>query len=254
MIISKNIQSNFSILSALILTFFLLSSIGVDSQEKKEEKRTILELEKEKADNESGLNKSVKPIDPADTLKFSSRQDSNYTKALREHIPVLSRLEMDVKQFSVAWNLEQELKGVDPWEIARNNIKIPAKYLLPLGTEIVQREVMINNALYVPYMRSRNPYGLNVSIGDIASFLGLTEDLSPNITFKLDYTDEVEVKIYSVQASVVATLFSGVKQAGKHTLTWNLRDSKGRPMPPGDYIGEVRIGKTKYFRKRILIR
>jgi hypothetical protein len=241
----------------LILTSFsigILSSSLLLGQEEAEEKKTILELEKED-ENNTGLNEPQKPVGEGQigTNTTTPQQDSNYAAAMKRRVPILSRLEMDIKEFAIAWNIEQELMGKDIWSIARENTKIPAEILMPLGTEVVHHELMIENALNVPYMRSRILNGLSVSTGDIAQFLGLAEDTSPTITFELDFTDEVEIKIYSIQAIAIATLFHGPKSAGKHRMTWNLRDSKGRKMPSGDYIVEVRIGQSRVIRKRIVI-
>jgi FlgD Ig-like domain len=251
MIVKKQLLVNISIFTAMLLVMLLIFNVNVNSQEEKE-KKTIMEIEIEELD-ENSMYDPDKPGPDTNGVFFTPEQDTNSTEALKLRIPALSRLELDVKEFAIVWNFEQELKGEDIWDIARNNARIPASALIPLGTEIVQRELMIDNALNVPFMRSRTKYGLSISAGDIASFLGLTEDVSPTITFNLDYMDDVEIKIYSVQAIVVATLFRGPKHAGKHSLTWNLRDDKGRPMDKGDYIAEVRIGKSRYFRKRIVI-
>jgi flagellar hook assembly protein FlgD len=102
-------------------------------------------------------------------------------------------------------------------------------------------------------MNTYNPYGLKIPLGAIGKLLGLVQDVSPKMAFELDYNAEVEIVIYSVQASVVATIFKGSKKPGYHTYTWNGRNDQGKKMPPGDYIGEIRIGNRKYIRKRIVI-
>jgi len=85
---------------------------------------------------------------------------------------------------------------------------------------------------------------MKVALGDIAQFFGLAEDVSPVIKYNLDFATEVQIVIYSVNASVVATLFDGHQPAGNYSITWNGRDDKGRKLPSGDYVAEVRIGKN----------
>jgi flagellar hook assembly protein FlgD len=87
----------------------------------------------------------------------------------------------------------------------------------------------------------------------IGRFLGLTEDLSPTISYSLFETSHVEIVIYSVQANVIATIFSGRQVPGNYSYTWNGRNDRGMKMGSGDYVGEVRIGEKRYVRKRIYI-
>ncbi|MER3329064.1 MAG: FlgD immunoglobulin-like domain containing protein, partial [Candidatus Kapaibacterium sp.] len=65
---------------------------------------------------------------------------------------------------------------------------------------------------------------------------------------------EVEVVIYSIQAVVVATIFKGHLPPGSYQRTWTGRDENGRKLPPGDYIGEVRIKGENSYRKQIILR
>jgi len=95
--------------------------------------------------------------------------------------------------------------------------------------------------------------GISINILDAAVLLGLADDVSPALEFDIRYTEEIEIVIYSVQATVIATVFKGIRQPGHHKFVWNGRDDKGRPMPSGDYIGEIRIGNSRYKRKMIQI-
>ncbi|MBR3090812.1 MAG: hypothetical protein IKH10_02320, partial [Bacteroidetes bacterium] len=83
--------------------------------------------------------------------------------------------------------------------------------------------------------------------------LGIIEDTSPEIKYSLGMIADVEIVIYSVQAKVIATIFKGTQRPGSYKITWNQRDDKGKKMPYGDYIAEVRIGTDRFVRKRIVI-
>jgi flagellar hook assembly protein FlgD len=81
----------------------------------------------------------------------------------------------------------------------------------------------------------------------------LTEDVSPVIKFSVEYADEIDITIYSIQAIAVTTIFKGNLMPGNYKYVWNGRDDKGKKMKPGDYIAEVKMGKYKFYRKRIVV-
>jgi len=135
----------------------------------------------------------------------------------------------------------------------QNINNIPREFFIPTGNEVVQHEINRQMSMYIPGINNLSPYGAKISFADIGSMFGLTEDVSPVITYRLDYYVEVEVVIYSIRAVVIATLFEGKQPPGPYKITWNGRDDNGRKMPRGDYIGEVRIGKERLIRKRIVI-
>jgi hypothetical protein len=185
---------------------------------------------------------------------FTSHQDSAFFTAMNLRIPTGSRLQYDLALSENAWRLQKDIENGSPWQIAINNIRaIPREYFAPDPADVYNHEYNIQQALSVPYMNTYNPYGLKIPLGAIGKLLGLVQDVSPKMAFELDYNAEVEIVIYSVQASVVATIFKGSKKPGYHTYTWNGRNDQGKKMPPGDYIGEIRIGNRKYIRKRIVI-
>ncbi|MFH1052520.1 MAG: FlgD immunoglobulin-like domain containing protein [bacterium] len=178
-------------------------------------------------------------------------QDSSYQKAKKLKIPVSVRLQNDLKRFEGKRSIIKDMESGLPWQIALENLNIRPEILSPTSFEIVQRQEMINNAFYIPFMPNRINSGFSISPQELGVFLGILEDVSPVISFELDYTEEIEVVVYSIQAVVVATLFKGIRHPGKQTFVWNGRDDKGRPLPSGDYIGEVRIGNNRFIRKRI---
>jgi hypothetical protein len=159
-----------------------------------------------------------------------------------------------MKQFERIMIADREPASGTPMNIAMKNMMIPSDIYTPLASEVTAHEYGQIMATSVPFVKTYNPYsGFKISLNTIGRFLGLVEDLSPNLAYKIDYATNVEIVIYSLQAVVIATIFEGPQQPGSYKFTWNLRDDAGRKMPSGDYIGEIRIGKERYVRKRIYI-
>ncbi|MBM2814075.1 MAG: FlgD ig protein [Ignavibacteria bacterium] len=185
---------------------------------------------------------------------FTPLQDLNYERAMRLRIPPVAQLEHDLQMFEKAIEIQRRLASGSTWETALKNInEIPPEALQPSKTEIVMHETNIINSFYVPFVRTYPQSGVRIPLSAIGAFLGLIEDVSPEIKYNLEFTSEVEIVIYSVQATVIATLYKGWQKFGNQSIWWNGRDDKGKKMPPGDYIAEVRVGKIKYIRKRIVI-
>lgn len=180
-------------------------------------------------------------------------QDSVYFRALRTRIPPSTRFSLDLKRFESDIRIMGEISKGTPLDIARKNLDLPSEYFIPTQQEIALYELNLSKMPYVPYVRTHQPFGFKANLSDIGKLLGLVEDVSPVLTYEVDSFTEVEVVIYSIQARVVATIFSGKQLPGKYTFTWNIRDDAGRVMPPGDYIGEIRMGKNKLIRKRIYV-
>lgn len=185
--------------------------------------------------------------------KYLEMQDSNYVRALKLNIVNEVRFWNDHIAFSKEREFWSEVQQGTPVDIIRKNMDIPREFYYPRGTEKMQRQIAIENAFYVPFVNTYNPYSSVISFGQIAELLGLTEDISPRLVYKLDYPSEVEITIYSVQAKAVATLFKGFQSEGRYELTWNLRDDDGKLLPRGDYISEIKLDNNRLIRKRIVI-
>lgn len=186
-------------------------------------------------------------------FQTTPQQDSAYFRALRTRIPSSTRFSLDLKRFETDIRLMGELNKGTPIDIARKNLDLPSEYFVPSPHEFALYELNQKLSTYVPYIRTSQPFGFKANLSDIGKILGLVEDVSPVLTYEVDTYTDVEVVVYSIQARVVATIFSGKQTPGKYTFTWNVRDDAGRLMPPGDYIGEIRIGRSKFIRKRIYI-
>lgn len=186
---------------------------------------------------------------------FTAEQDSAFRSALDMNIPFSLRARLDLELSESLWQVASRAIEKNPWLSAMNALSsLPEGIFNPSDIEMVQWQTNIMNSMYVPFVKTYSPYGTKVDFETIGKFLGLVEDVSPIIKYNLNITADVEVVVYSIQASVVAVLFKGLQSPGNYTINWNARDDKGRQMPPGDYIAEVRIGEDRYVRKRIVIK
>ena len=180
-------------------------------------------------------------------------QDTNYIRALRLHIPNSVRLDIDLRRFSALIPGKSDFTVKE--DMANNALNLPAEYYMPRSVDIANYQYnLLMSQNNVTGIKPIQPFGFKMSFGQIGRLLGLVEDVSPVITYEIDYRTQVQVVIYSINAIVVATLFDGIQSPGKYTYTWNGRNDAGMRLPPGDYIGEVRIGKQRYIRKHILIK
>lgn len=191
------------------------------------------------------------PSSQDDSERFSPEQDSAFKKAMSSRLPKEFLLKETLDFIEVNMEVNRLLRD-SPWMIARRNLaSIPREYFKADPVEIVQRQQMIQDAQYVPFVQTLPRRGFQVTPQEVGKLLGIIEDTSPTIKYLLDNTTEVEIVIYSINAKVIATLFKGVQSPGSYKRTWNGRDNEGKLLPSGDYIGEVRIGNYKYIRKKI---
>ncbi len=221
-----------------------------------EEQKDFRPLKKSFADSlNNAKNDSAAVTSPSSSSDdFSEVQDSAFYTALNLKIPTGSRLEYDLALSESAWQLQKTIEKGSPWHLAINSLRsIPREFFTPDPVDVYNHQFNIQQSLSVPYMNTYSPYGLKIPLSSIGKLIGLVQDVSPKMSFEIDYNAEVEIVVYSVQASVIATIFKGAKKPGYHTYTWNGRNDQGKKMPPGDYIGEIRIGNRKYIRKRIVI-
>lgn len=240
----------------LVLIFFV--TVALAKAQSDSSANTILIKDKTKTpweiikDNSKDTTNNQSKLQSSEDL-FSPDQDSAFAKAMNRNISFSVHLNSGLEYSNDLWLLQKELSKGTPWQVALDNIRnIPKEFYIPSGVEMVHREIALQNSQYIPFVRTMPQFG-KFNISQILSFFGMVEDISPEITYSIDFVAEVEVVVYSVSSSVVATLFSGRQAPGKYTLTWNGRNSQGMMMPPGDYIGEVRIGNDRYIRKRIRI-
>lgn len=198
--------------------------------------------------------KKSEQIVPGSRNQFSAEQDSAYYRMMRLGIAPGTLAQLHAKIISLGIAMRKEQEQENPFAIALRNLDLPPEYYQPRSEDIVQREEMIARSQAIPTGRPGGMRGgVSIGLNDIGVFLGISEDVSPVINYVVNYAVNVKVVIYSTAAREVAMMFQGQQNPGKYQLTWNGRDDKGRPMPSGDYVAEVRLGNDRFVRKRITI-
>lgn len=57
-----------------------------------------------------------------------------------------------------------------------------------------------------------------------------------NLSFDLEVGGQVSLRIFDLSGRHVCTLIQGVQAAGRHDITWQARDERGRKVPSGVYL------------------
>jgi len=189
-----------------------------------------------------------------DTTLYRQMQDSIFKIYTRLGVTSRSLFQYNLALTDDLWQKVTNQMEELPYQLAMRSLSVvPSQAFSPSGVEIVQRQEAIAAGMRLPTGLSYPQAGLRVPLDMIGQFLGIVEDVGPDIRYSLDAPNEIEVVVYSMQAKVIATLFKGRQSPGVYHITWNFRDDNGRKMSSGDYIAEVRIGDSKFVRKRIVI-
>lgn len=187
-------------------------------------------------------------------LPSSQEQDSAYREAMKLQLSASTRFAIALREASAMLRLLSATKRpATIWDQISETMNIPASVLAPRPQEIAQYQLTIANAMYVPgvLLRPMGTGNMQVNLSDIAKVFGLGEDVSPDIRYVVDEQVYVEIVVYSSQAMIVSTIFSGIQAPGVYTVTWNGTTQDGRAAAGGEYIAEVRLGTQRLMRKRI---
>jgi bacillopeptidase F len=102
--------------------------------------------------------------------------------------------------------------------------------------------------------------GIEESDVSIPSSFGLDQNY-PNpfnpitdVSFALPVKANVTLVVYDLLGRRVQTLVSGEMDAGYHTVTWNGRDSSGKPVSSGIYFYRIDTGEFSMARKMIMLK
>lgn len=102
---------------------------------------------------------------------------------------------------------------------------------------------------------------LTVSTDDVDKDAGILMSAYPNpmsdqtqVSYMLDRTQEVQIRVVDLQGRQVAVLDRGLRSAGNHMLRWNANDNYGAKVPNGLYIiqliAEDNVGTVKVMLQR----
>jgi len=253
---TKYFLYKYHILFVIILPLFL--SLELYSNDKKF--KSILILDSNKTNNvikpnpNNNLKEDIIPSSEKENLFYTAEQDTAYNRAMRANVTSNIRIWNDLNLTKYIWfDYLKNIKKSDVAIAMESLSSLPKEYFMPDPKEVVQRQINITNAFYVPHVPTYDPNNALFTFAEIGNFLGIIEDVSPAIKYSLDKPSNVEIVIYSIRAYVIAKVFDGVQPSGSYSINWNGRDESGKKMPPGDYIAEIRISNEKYFRKRIII-
>jgi hypothetical protein len=75
-----------------------------------------------------------------------------------------------------------------------------------------------------------------------------------NISFSLSQEDNVDLSVYNILGHRVITLVSGLQPAGRYTVTWDGRDSRGNSVATGIYFSRLIVSNRKATRKMLLLK
>lgn len=209
----------------------------------------------------SVLQERELPVVQPDTLpggrppRYLPEQDSFYLRALQLELPPSVRLALDVQRVMSNFELVRRKSELEsPWQAALRNMTLSERMLTPDPREMVQRQLAIASATSMPISRSGQLNPVSIPLSTIGSFLGLTEDVSPRITYRVRQLARVQVVVYSTTALIVRRLLDREQPPGVYDVEWDGRDDKGRQLPAGDYVIEVRIDQQGIERKRVVLR
>ena len=74
------------------------------------------------------------------------------------------------------------------------------------------------------------------------------------VSFDLSVAGNVTIQVYDVSGRLVANLFNGRKDVGRHSVTWSGKDTRGSLMPSGIYFCRMTAPGFKATMKMILVR
>jgi hypothetical protein len=143
------------------------------------------------------------------------------------------------------------------WELIADNLE-PAtvSYLdagYPRGEDLLYR--IAANMEDGDRILSR-PIGLHLAKGKLALYANQPNPFNPStkIAFRVPRAGHVELKIYSAEGKLVATLIDGDMTEGYHSIEWNGSNDLGQPVGSGIYFCRLRTLKQERVRKMALVK
>lgn len=73
------------------------------------------------------------------------------------------------------------------------------------------------------------------------------------LTFELPRAADVRVEVFSVDGRRVASPFTGRREAGRHSFTWDLADATGHSLAPGVYLAVLETGSHRLSQRIVLL-
>jgi Secretion system C-terminal sorting domain len=104
------------------------------------------------------------------------------------------------------------------------------------------------------------PNAVNESISNVPENFQLFQNYpnpfnpSTAISYQIPQSSFVTLEIFNVLGQKISTLVNANQMTGKHTVTWNGRDSFGKEVSTGIYFYRIKAGNFSSTKKMILLR
>ncbi|MCF7913000.1 MAG: T9SS type A sorting domain-containing protein [Candidatus Cloacimonetes bacterium] len=85
-------------------------------------------------------------------------------------------------------------------------------------------------------------------------YYGNTRSDGINISFNIPQADQVKLCIYNIKGQKVTELVDDHYEAGRHTVNWNMKDSRQRDIASGVYFSRVEANGSKSHAKLVIIK
>lgn len=157
------------------------------------------------------------------------------------------------RQDSLAWLDYLDSLNNTRAAVMRRNMAMTMRDWMPTERDRMTRSQDIARAQDRGFLYREIPRAqlFAIPMSAIGVALGIDEDVTPKINYTLTATQPVTVKVYSLDAALVATMVEGVQSPGVYKLVWDFKDINGIRVPYGNYVAEVMAGNRVLLRKRI---
>lgn len=99
-----------------------------------------------------------------------------------------------------------------------------------------------------------------VAVADIPEEFSLAQNypnpFNPTTTihFEIPEASEVDIRIYDIRGTLVKTLASGQREAGRYQIVWDATNMSGTDVASGVYLIRMTAGDFTETRKMVLVR
>lgn len=114
-------------------------------------------------------------------------------------------------------------------------------HITNLDTALVREDRIVN----IPKISEEKPPVIKVTPNPVRN--------NATITYLLDHKDLVTVSVYSLTGVKLITVDNGIRGPGKMTVTWDVCNETGKPLPQGMYICVLKTSRISATRKFIVL-